>query len=51
MLKVYEETHTTLKKVHFALYLKGLSQGSGSFVLQAIPPSDKHSESEWSAQG
>lgn len=31
------------------LYLKGFGQGSGSFIFQAVPPRDKHSQFEWSS--
>lgn len=30
-------------------YLKGFSQGTGSFIFQAVPPCDEHSQFEWSS--
>ena len=33
------------------LYLKGLGQGTGSFILQAIPASDEHSQFKLSSVG
>lgn len=32
------------------LYLKGLGQGAGSFIFQAVPPCDEHSQFEWSSK-
>ena len=32
-----------------ALYLEGLGQGTGSFIFQAVPPGNEHSQFEWSS--
>lgn len=36
-------------KKRSSFYLEGLGQGMGSFIFQAVPPSDEHSQFEWSS--